>query len=45
MALCFGLTSVFTGLVAHLGAVVPMLLAFVGIFVSAIMLFFMRPKS
>lgn len=45
MALCFGLTSVFTGLVAHFGAVVPMLLAFVGIFLSAMMLFFMRPKS
>lgn len=35
MALCFGLTSVFTGLIAHVGAVLPMILATVGLAGSA----------
>lgn len=42
MALCFGLTSVFTGLVAHMGAVLPMLLAFSGLALSAVILFLVR---
>lgn len=35
MALCFGLTSMFTGLIAHLGAALPMILAIVGLAGSA----------
>lgn len=35
MALCFGLTSVFTGLIAHVGAVLPMILATTGLAGSA----------
>ncbi|KTD35809.1 transporter of the major facilitator superfamily (MFS) [Legionella nautarum] len=35
MALCFGLTSVFTGIIAHVGAVLPMILATVGLAGSA----------
>jgi predicted MFS family arabinose efflux permease len=42
MALCFGLTSVFTGLVAYMGAILPMLLAFCGLTLSAVILFFVK---
>lgn len=42
MALCFGVTSVFTGLIAHVGAILPMMLAFGGLSLSAIILFFVR---
>ncbi|KTC78239.1 MFS transporter [Legionella brunensis] len=35
MALCFGLTSIFTGVIAHVGAVLPMLLATLGLVGSA----------
>lgn len=45
MALCFGVSSVFTGLVAHVGAILPMFLAFGGLSLSAIILYFTRPKS
>lgn len=45
MALCFGLTSVFTGLVAHIGAALPMLLAFFGLLLAAILLFFFRKRK
>ena len=45
MALCFGVSSVFTGLVAHVGAILPMLLAFGGLSLSALILYFVRPKS
>ncbi len=45
MALCFGLTSVFTGLVASMGAVLPMVLACAGLTLSAVILFFVRGKK
>lgn len=45
MALCFGVSSVFTGLVAHVGAILPMLLAFGGLSLSALILYFVRPQS
>ena len=45
MALCFGVTSIFTGLVAHLGAVLPMLLAVIGLALSAILLWFLESKA
>ncbi len=38
MAICFGLTSVLTGLIAQMGAILPMVLAFSGIAISALML-------
>lgn len=38
MALCFGLTSILTGVIAHVGAVLPMLLAVIGLAGSAILL-------
>lgn len=45
MALCFGVTSVFTGLIAHVGAILPMLLAFIGLSLSALLLYFFRLKN
>ena len=45
MALCFGVTSIFTGLVAHLGAVLPMMLAIIGLALSAILLWFLESKD
>jgi len=39
MALCFGLTSIFTGLIVQMGAILPMILAIVGLAASAIILF------
>lgn len=45
MALCFGLTSVFTGLVAHMGARLPMLLALGGLLASAFLLFLVKSKK
>ncbi|WP_133126795.1 MFS transporter [Legionella nagasakiensis] len=39
MALCFGLTSIFTGIIAHVGAVLPMVLAILGLAGSAVILF------
>ena len=45
MALCFGLTSIFTGLIAQVGAVLPMLLAVVGLAGSAIILFLVKHRS
>lgn len=42
MALCFGLTSLFTGLIAQVGAGLPMMLAFGGLSVSAALLWFFR---
>ena len=44
MALCFGLTSMFTGLIANAGAMLPMLLAFGGLSLSALILFFIQFK-
>lgn len=44
MALCFGVSSVFTGLVAHVGAILPMLLAFGGLSLSAVILYVVRIK-
>ncbi|MCH9755740.1 MAG: MFS transporter [Gammaproteobacteria bacterium] len=44
MALCFGLTSIFTGLIAQAGASLPMLLASMGLLVSALLLFFIKDK-
>ncbi|KTC65450.1 transporter of the major facilitator superfamily (MFS) (plasmid) [Legionella adelaidensis] len=38
MALCFGLTSIFTGLIAQIGAILPMLLACGGLALSAVFL-------
>lgn len=38
MALCFGLTSIFTGIIAHVGAMLPMMLACGGLLVSACLL-------
>jgi predicted MFS family arabinose efflux permease len=40
MALCFGLTSVFTGLIASIGVLLPMLLALLGLTLSALILFY-----
>ncbi|MDP1604112.1 MAG: MFS transporter [Legionella sp.] len=45
MALCFGITSVFTGLIAHVGAILPMLLAFAGLSISALLLYLIRFKK
>lgn len=45
MALCFGVSSIFTGLVAHVGAILPMLLAFGGLSLSALILYFVRPNQ
>lgn len=45
MALCFGVTSVFTGLIAQVGASLPMLLAFIGLSLSALILFWVRSKK
>lgn len=42
MALCFGLTSIFTGVIAQVGAVLPMLLAVAGLAGSAIILAVVR---
>ncbi|AHE66453.1 MFS transporter [Legionella oakridgensis] len=42
MALCFGLTSIFTGIIAHVGAVLPMLLAALGLGGSATLLFLFK---
>ncbi|CDZ76469.1 Tetracycline resistance protein, class C [Legionella massiliensis] len=42
MALCFGLTSVFTGLIAQVGAVLPMVLATAGLAGSAGILILVR---
>ncbi|KTD18491.1 transporter of the major facilitator superfamily (MFS) [Legionella lansingensis] len=38
MALCFGLTSIFTGVIAQVGATLPMLLAVLGLAGSALVL-------
>ncbi len=45
MALCFGLTSIFTGLIAQVGAVLPMLLATFGLACSAMMLMLVKYRS
>lgn len=45
MALCFGLTSVFTGLTAQMGAEMPMLFAFFGLGFSAVLIFFMKGRE
>ncbi|KTD65265.1 MFS transporter [Legionella spiritensis] len=45
MALCFGLTSLFTGLIAHMGAGLPMILAIGGLGFSAMLLFFVKPET
>lgn len=42
MALCFGLTSIFTGLIAQVGAVLPMLLATSGLAGAALLLLIIR---
>jgi DHA1 family tetracycline resistance protein-like MFS transporter len=42
MALCFGLTSIFTGLIAQIGAILPMLLAAFGLATSAAILWMVR---
>ncbi len=42
MALCFGLTSIFTGLIAQIGAVLPMLLATFGLAGSGVLLAIFR---
>lgn len=45
MALCFGLTSIFTGLIAQIGAVLPMTLATLGLAVSGALLAAVQPKT
>nr|HAT8713967.1 MFS transporter [Legionella jordanis] len=46
MALCFGLTSIFTGLIAQVGAALPMLLSALGLSGSALLLkIFKRSKA
>ena len=45
MALCFGLTSIFTGLIAQVGAVLPMILAIIGLAGSAGILIMIRGSS
>lgn len=42
MALCFGLTSLFTGMVAEMGAAIPLILSVLGLSVSASLLVFVR---
>lgn len=42
-ALCFGITSLFTGIIAQVGATLPILLAFAGLSLSALVLFFVKP--
>lgn len=39
MALCFGITALITGIVAEIGPEVPMVLSFVGLGLSAVMMF------
>ncbi|MDI9818216.1 MULTISPECIES: MFS transporter [unclassified Legionella] len=45
MALCFGLTSIFTGLIAQVGAILPMVLATAGLAGSAIILAVVKKAS
>ncbi|WP_019216935.1 MFS transporter [Legionella tunisiensis] len=45
MALCFGLTSIFTGLIAQVGAVLPMTLATLGLALSGALLAAVQPKA
>ncbi len=45
MALCFGLTSILTGIIAQVGAVLPMLLAVIGLGGGAMMLLLVTYKS
>ncbi|ASQ45802.1 MFS transporter [Legionella clemsonensis] len=45
MALCFGLTSIFTGVIAQVGAILPMLLAVIGLAGSAILLAIVRWRA
>lgn len=45
MALCFGITSLFTGIIAQVGASLPMMLAFIGLSSSAILLFLVKPAE
>ncbi|MCC5015875.1 MULTISPECIES: MFS transporter [unclassified Legionella] len=45
MALCFGLTSIFTGLIAQIGAVLPMTLATLGLAVSGLLLAAFQTKT
>ncbi|CEK10830.1 MFS transporter [Legionella hackeliae] len=42
MALCFGLTSIFTGIIAQVGAVLPMLFAVLGLAGSAVLLAYVK---
>ena len=42
MALCFGLTSILTGVIAQVGAVLPLLLAVLGLTGSALMMFLIK---
>lgn len=45
MALCFGLTSIFTGFIAQVGAVLPMMLATIGLAGSAGILLLIKLSS
>ena len=45
MALCFGLTSILTGLIAQVGAVLPMMLSIIGLTASAMMLWRVKHAS
>lgn len=40
MALCFGLTSFFVGVIAHYGASIPIIMAFLGLVISGILMYF-----
>lgn len=42
MAICFGLTSLFTGFIAQMGASLPLMLAVIGLGVSGVMTFFLN---
>ena len=44
MAICFGITSLFTGLIAQMGAHLPMMLAMSGLALSAILLILFKPS-